>query len=292
MATSKRYHVISVNENLTGKLAEALTSLGHRVSGSDENNWNAEKITRDLTAVIVGIRASKDNPEVVKAQQLGLKVYTVPEFIYDFSQDKQRLVVVGSKGRNVIASIIVHVLKDQQREFDFMIHTAPDQQAQVKLSDAPLIVVEAGDNPSSSLYHTPSFIKYKHHIGVISMIDWQSSAKNLSEDDYMRQFDLFADATPKGGILVYGEMDKVATVLCNKERPDVTYVPFKTHASATEGGRDYLIGNHKERIPLGLTGKQNLQYISGALEALKKIGITQDQFYKSIATLEAGHPAA
>ncbi len=290
MIASKKYHFISVNESLTSRLAESLSRLGYVISGSDVSEGDPLKISGDLSGVIVGVKVTKDNPEVLRAQQLGLKVYTIPEFIFDFAQDKQRLVIVGSKGRNIIASIIVHVLQDQKRHFDYILHTAPDQQAIVQLSDAPLIVVEASDNPSSALYHTPSFIKYKHHIGVISTIDWQSSAKNMSEDDYMRQFDLFADATPKGGILVYGEMDKVATVLCNKERPDVSYVSFKTHASTTENNKEFLIGNHKERIPLNLTGKQNFQYISGALETLKKIGITQDQFYSSIATLTAGNP--
>jgi UDP-N-acetylmuramate: L-alanyl-gamma-D-glutamyl-meso-diaminopimelate ligase len=145
-----------------------------------------------------------------------------------------------------------------------------------------VIVIDGSESPSTSLYHTPQFIKYKHHIGILTEIAWNEATSSLNENDFIRQYDLFADTTPKAGILVYNESDKIADVISNKERADVLNVPFKAHAGITEGGKDYLIGANKERIPVNLTGKQNLIYISAALETLKKMGITPEQFYAAI----------
>jgi UDP-N-acetylmuramate: L-alanyl-gamma-D-glutamyl-meso-diaminopimelate ligase len=155
----------------------------------------------------------------------------------------------------------------------------------IHLSDAPLIVIDGSESRSSAVYHTPQFIKYKHHIGVLAEIRKEQGSA-MSENDFIRQFDLFADATPKAGILIYWELDKIASVICNKERPDVLYVPYKTHPGATEGGRDYLINHRKERVPVAAAGKQSLVQMSAAFEALKKVGITPEQFYKAIPSFE------
>jgi UDP-N-acetylmuramate: L-alanyl-gamma-D-glutamyl-meso-diaminopimelate ligase len=135
------------------------------------------------------------------------------------------------------------------------------------------------------VYHTPQFIKYKHHIGVLAEIR-KDPGNTMSENDFIRQFDLFADATPRAGTLIYWELDKIASVICNKERPDVQYVTYKTHPATSEGGKDYLVNQRKERIPVSSSGKQSLLQMSAALEALKKVGITQEQFYKAIPSYE------
>jgi UDP-N-acetylmuramate: L-alanyl-gamma-D-glutamyl-meso-diaminopimelate ligase len=105
-----------------------------------------------------------------------------------------------------------------------------------------------------------------------------------SKDEYIRQYDLFADATPKGGILAYCEQDPVAAVLCNKERPDVAYLPFKAHPQVSEGGKQYLISSNKEKFTFNVSGNHNLQYVGGAKEVLKRIGISSDQFYHAIVS--------
>lgn len=303
MSQQKKFHFIGIGSSATYHLASALRGLGHVVTTSDEHlsndvraslsqlnllpaatGWAPEKLDNSIDAVIIGTQTNKSNPELLKAQQLGLKVYTGPEYIYEFARNKQRLVVVGSNGRSIIAAIIVHVLKFHGRKFDYILS---DRVADpIFLSDAPLIIIDGSESRSSAVYHTPQFIRYRHHIGVMAELKWDSSGP-LSEHDYIRQFDLFADATPKAGVLIYWELDKVASVICNKERADVLYVPYRTHASATEKGIDYLVNQRKERIPLKLSGKQNILYISAALEALKKIGITLDQFYKAMPSFEA-----
>ena len=300
MDQRKKLHFIAIGSSETYHLAAALQENGHHVTTSDDQltgdikskldprkltpekaGWNADKIDRSYDAVIIGTQTNKNNPELLKAQQLGLKIYTGPEYIYEVARNKHRIVVVGSVGRANIASIIIHVLKYHQRSFDFVLSDTVARP--IQLSDAPLIIIDGSESRSSAVYHTPQFIKYKHHIGIFAEVRMEAG-NTLSENDFIRQFDLFADATPKAGVLIYWEQDKIASVICNKERPDVLYVPYKAHPGASEGGKDYLTTQRKERIPVAIAGKQGLVQVSAALEALKKIGITQEQFYKAIPT--------
>ncbi|HEY5823037.1 MAG TPA: Mur ligase domain-containing protein [Cyclobacteriaceae bacterium] len=305
MEQKKKFHFIGIGGSLMHKIAIALKELGHTITGSDDEivdpsrskllnsnllptstGWHPERIDKSLDVVIFGRHTLKDNPELLKAQQLGLKVYTCPEYIYEYSFDKQRIVVVGSHGRNMVASMMIHVLRYHNRQVDHVISTSSGKEFTVKLSKAPVIIIDGSESPSTTLYHTPQFIKYKQHIGILTEIAWNPETSNLNENDFIRQYDLFADTTPKGGMLIYKESDKLASVICNKERPDVLYIPYKAHASAAEGGKDFLVGSDSKHVPVQLSGKQNFQYFSAAYEALKKIGITPEQFYKAIPSFK------
>lgn len=284
-------------------LAIVLKEHGHQVTGSDDEindpsrsrlqaagllpdstGWHPDKITAALDGVIVGMHARPDNPEIQKAQALGIPLISFPEFIFQHSKNKQRVVVAGSHGKTTITAIIVHVLEFYKRSFDYVIGSrVPGLPHSVRLSEgAPLIVIEGDEYFSSPLDRTPKFLRYQHHIGVISGIAWDHANVFPTEDEYIRQFDAFADATPKGGILVFNELDAVTAVLCNKDRPDILHVPFKTHPYEIENGNVILISSNKEKIPLRVFGKHNLMNIAAAKEVLKKIGITAEQFYKAI----------
>lgn len=266
MNQKKKYHFIALGSSATNHLAAALKQLGHTVTSSDE------AIDKSLDGVIIGEQTNRSNAQLLKAQQLGLKVYTVPEFIYEFARDKQRLVVVGSSGRAEIASVIIHVLKSINRQVDYVL--SDERQDSMHLSDAPLIVIDGSESRSSAVYHTPQFIRYKHHIGVMAEVVYDPEGV-LSENDFIRQFDLFADGTPKGGILIYWEQDKIASVISNKERADVLYVPYKEHP--------------KDKLPGAFANKKSLLNISAAFEALKKVGVSSEQFYKALVSYDGVH---
>lgn len=304
MDQKKKYHFIAIGSSATYHLATALRELGHTITTSDEqisseahnklstlnllpqsSGWNPEQIDRTVDAVIIGTQVNRTNPELLKAQQLGLKIYTVPEFIYEFARNKQRVVVVGSAGRTTIAAIIVHVLETLGKPVDHVY--SEERPNPIRLSSAPVIVIDASASRSSAVYHTPQFIKYKHHIGIMAEVVYDP-AGSISENDFIRQFDLFADATPKGGIFIYWEQDKIASVISNKERADVQYVPYKTHTSATENGKEYLINSRKEKTAVSFSGKEAFLNVSAAYEALKKMGVTSEQFYQAIATYRVG----
>jgi UDP-N-acetylmuramate: L-alanyl-gamma-D-glutamyl-meso-diaminopimelate ligase len=296
----KKFHFIAIGSSATYHLAVALRQLGHTITTSDEQvpddvrtklvelnllpqatGWHPESMDRTLDGVIIGVQANRSNPELIKAQQLGLKVYTVPEFIYEFARNKQRVVVVGTSGRTEIASMIVHVLKTLGRQVDYVL--SGERHDTIHLSDSPLIVIDGSESRSSAVYHTPQFIRYKHHVGIMAEVEYDPTGA-LSENDFIRQFDLFADGTPKGGILIYWEQDKIASVISNKERADVVYVPYKAHPSTIEGAREFLVNHKKERVAVPFTGKKAFLHVNAAFEALKKLGVTSEQFYSAITS--------
>jgi UDP-N-acetylmuramate: L-alanyl-gamma-D-glutamyl-meso-diaminopimelate ligase len=262
----KKFHFIAIGSSATDNLAAALKQLGHTITTSDD------ALDKSIDGVIIGEQTNRTNAGLLKAQQLGLKIYTVPEFIYEFARNKQRVVVVGTSGRTEIVSMILHVLKSMNREVDYVL--SDERANSISLSDAPVIVIDGSASRASAVYHTPQFIRYKHHVGIMSEVEYDPKG-SMSENDFIRQFDLFADGTPKGGILIYWEQDKIASVITNKERADVLYVPYKAHA--------------KDKLPAAFSDKKSLLSASAAHEALKKMGVTSEQFYKHIASYDGAH---
>lgn len=305
MSKPQRIHFIAIGGSVMHNLAIALKNQGHTVTGSDDEifepsrsnleksgllpkseGWNPDSIDKALDVIILGMHARKDNPELLKAQQLGLKIYSFPEYIYNHSIDKQRVIIAGSHGKTTITGIVVHVLNYFNRSFDYVIGARiKGVDNPVKLSDAPLIIVEGDEYLCSAIDPTPKFLRYQHHIGLISGVAWDHANVFPTEEEYLKQFDKFADQTPKSGILIFCDSDPMVSVVGNKQREDVISVPYKAHPHAVENGQEYLT-NGKERIPIRIFGNHNLQNINGAKELLKKIGINTEQFYKAIQTFE------
>ena len=302
---SRNIHFIAIGGSIMHNLAITLHKKGHNITGSDDEifepsrsllqsngllqekeGWNEANIHTDLDAVILGMHAREDNPELKKAQELGVKIYSFPEYIYEQSIDKQRIVISGSHGKTTITSIVMHVLKYNNRKFDFAVGARIEGfEEMVQLSDAPIIIIEGDEYLSSPIDRTPKFHKYHHHIGLISGVSWDHINVFPTEEDYVKQFDLFADSTPKGGTLIYSEDDSLATVIGKKEREDIHALPYKTHPYTIEDGTTYLTFG-KELVPAKIFGKHNLQNISAALTLLKRIGITEDMFYMAIQSFK------
>jgi UDP-N-acetylmuramate: L-alanyl-gamma-D-glutamyl-meso-diaminopimelate ligase len=156
----------------------------------------------------------------------------------------------------------------------------------VKLTDAPVIVIEGDEYLSSALDPTPKFLRYHHHIGLISGIAWDHANVFPTEEEYVKQFDLFADQTPKGGTLIYCEQDSMALIIGKKERTDVAGISYKSHPHTSDGQGQYSLVANKEKFPVQIFGSHNFQNISGAKEVLKKIGVTNDQFYEAITSFQ------
>jgi len=286
-------------------LAIALKVGGHEISGSDDEiydpsrsnlkkhkllpeseGWIPDRINKKLDAVILGMHAREDNPELKSAKELGIKIYSAPEFIYLQSEHKQRIVVGGSHGKSTIVSIIIHVLNFIGREFDFALGAhVPGFDNMVQLTDAPVIVIEGDEYFSSPIDPTPKFLNYHHHIGLISGISWDHINVFPSENEYVRQFDIFADSTPKGGSLIYCEEDGMASMIGSKERSDVHTLSYKTHPFTIEDGETFLLDGD-ERIPIKIFGRHNLQNISGAMKLLQRLSITKDDFYQAIQSFK------
>jgi UDP-N-acetylmuramate: L-alanyl-gamma-D-glutamyl-meso-diaminopimelate ligase len=233
------------------------------------------------------MHAKKDNPELLKAESLGLPILSFPEFIYNRSINKQRIVICGSHGKTTITALLIHVLSFFNRKFDYVIGAQQEgMENTVKLTDAPIILIEGDEYLSSPLDPTAKFLKYHHHMAIISGIAWDHANVFPTSADYEQQFELLADASPKCGTIIYNSDDKVVEKIAKKERADVQAIGYTTHDHVIENGVVYLIGSGKERTPIQLFGKHNLQNISAAKELLKKIGISNDQFYEALPSFK------
>ena len=305
LAKNSKIHFIAIGGSVMHSLALALHQEGFEVTGSDdmifepsksrlqargllphEIGWVPDRVHQELDAVILGMHAKEDNPELARARQLDLPVYSYPEFIYQQSRDKQRIVIAGSHGKTTITSMIIHVLNFLNKPFDFVVGALVEGfENTVKLSDAPIIVIEGDEYLTSTLDKTPKFLKYQHHIGLVSGVAWDHINVFPTIDEYVKQFDLFADATPKAGSLVYCEEDDLATVICGKQRPDVASIPYQEHPSTIVDGQTYLITDNGQ-VPVKVFGKHNMQNFSGAKAVLLKLGVTADQFYQAIPSFQ------
>ena len=292
-------------DDLAIDLAGALWELGHVVTVSCADIHSAscaklltsnllpgtsgffpDQVTAAIDIVIISRNIRRDNPELKKALEIKLPVQSPEDIILQQCIDKQRIVVIGNNSKTAITLMMAHVLKVHHRQFDFVTSVpVPGDNRLVKISGAPVVLIEGQDVMCSFLDHTPQFIKYQHHVGVISGIEWQSSADYPTRDAYTEAFIRFAGETPKGGILVYVEFDPVKAVLSGVQRQDILLVPYKTHPSSVIDGKEVL-PTATRPISLKVSGKHNLQCISAAQETLKRIGITTDMFYEAISSFE------
>ncbi len=302
----QRIHFIAIGGSVMHNLAIALKKAGHDISGSDDeifepsrsallkhgllptyDGWNPGVIQKDIDVVILGMHASKDNSELLKAQELGLKIVSFPDYIYQHSKDKQRIVIAGSHGKTTITAMIIHVLTYLKRNFDYVIGArVRGIEYTVKLSDAPVIVIEGDEYLASVLDPTPKFLRYQHHIGLISGIAWDHANVFPTEEEYVKQFDIFADQTPKSGVLIYCEQDAMALMIGKKERIDVTEITYKSHPHTSDNNGHFFLTDGKNRHAIQVFGSHNYQNLNGAKEVLKKIGVTNEQFFQAISSFQ------
>jgi UDP-N-acetylmuramate: L-alanyl-gamma-D-glutamyl-meso-diaminopimelate ligase len=286
-------------------LAIALHRKGYLVTGSDDEivepskgrlqqldllpaaiGWFPEKIHAGLQAVILGMHARIDNPELLKAQALGIRIYSYPEYIYSQCEDKQRVVIAGSHGKTSITSMILHVLRFHQRKFDYVVGARLEGfETTVKLTEAaPVVIIEGDEYLSSPLDRRPKFLHYRHHVGLISGIAWDHINVYPTFEAYVRQFEEFADTTPKSGTLIYDETDDLVAVICRKERDDVTSMEYNIHPHVIRNGQTFLLTAESDEIPVRVFGEHNMKNINGARTVCNKIGISDPRFYEAIQT--------
>jgi len=306
MSQTQRIHLIASGGSIMHSLAISLKQAGHQVTGSDDHfyepsksnlerngllpsqeGWNPNLINDDIDLVILGMHAKEDNPELSKAKGLNIKIYSYPEYIYECSKNKQRIVIAGSHGKTSITAIVMHVLKSMGRDFDYMVGAQLDGfDNMVKLSDAPIIIIEGDEYTTSTTDGRPKFLNYHHHIGSISGISWDHFNVYPTLDDYVRLFEQFADATPKAGSLVYCEEDNLASmIISEKDRADVTNLPYKAHEHVVKDGKTTLITDAGD-VAIEIFGYHNMQNLSCAKAILKRIGITDERFYTHIKTFK------
>nr|WP_121273342.1 Mur ligase family protein [Pedobacter schmidteae] len=297
-----RIHFIAIGGSAMHNLAIALHKKGYQVTGSDdvifepsssrlarygilpaEMGWNEANITADLDAVILGMHALTDNQELLKAQQLGLKIYSYPEYIYEQTKDKLRVVIGGSHGKTTITSMILHVLNFYNRDFDYMVGAQlAGFDTMVKLThEAPLIVIEGDEYLASPIDRRPKFHLYKANLAVISGIAWDHINVFKTYADYTRQFELFIDTIQPEGKLIYCETDHDLEQIVKNARTDIEKIGYGIPEHMVKDGITYLM---PEETPLMVFGDHNLMNMNAAKLICKELGIDSKQFDTAIGS--------
>ncbi|MBC8052465.1 MAG: peptidoglycan synthetase [Sphingobacteriaceae bacterium] len=300
-----RLHLIAIGGSAMHNMAIALSLKGNIVTGSDDAiyepsrtrllkheilpaqmGWFPENITPDIDAVILGMHARADNPELLRAQELGLKVYSYPEYIYEQSKDKTRIVVGGSHGKTTITSMILHVLKACKKDFDYLVGAQLEGfDTMVKISEAPLIVIEGDEYLASPIDRRPKFHLYRAHIGIISGIAWDHINVFPTFDNYIEQFKIFLKTIETNGTIIYNIEDSIVKEVVETSTLSLTKIPYKVEDNFTDNGVTYLRVN-EETIPLEIFGSHNLQNLEAAHFACKAVGIDDFDFYHAMSSFK------
>ena len=299
-------HFIAIGGSAMHNLALALQQKGYQITGSDDTiyepsksrlaakgllpqafGWFPEKITTAIDVVILGMHAKADNLELLKAQELGLTIYSYPEFLYEQSKEKTRVVIGGSHGKTTITSMILHVLHYHEKEVDFMVGAQLEGfDTMVHLTDEnEFIILEGDEYLSSPIDRRPKFHLYKPNIALLSGIAWDHINVFPTFENYVKQFEIFISKITNGGILVYNEEDtELKRIVAESTHPIKKY-PYKTPAYTIENGITYL-DTPSGKLPLEIFGKHNLQNLAGAKWVCQHIGIGEDDFYEAIGSFK------
>jgi len=246
--------------------------------------WFPERIHKGLQAVILGMHATEDNPELIRAKQLGLKIYSFPEYLYQQTRSKTRIVVGGSHGKTTTTAMILFVLKQLNIDADYMVGAQIEGfDNMVKLSYESRIAVFEGDEYlTSPIDRRPKFHLYKPHIAVLTGIAWDHINVFPTFENYVEQFKKFVDLMEVQGRLIYFDGDKNLNEIAEHLRRDIVPFPYNTPKYEVNDGVTSLITKYG-KIPLKVFGEHNLQNMDAARLACRQIGVTDEQFYSVIS---------
>jgi len=297
-----RIHFIAIGGSAMHNLAIALHKKGYQVTGSDDAifepsstrlanygllpekmGWFENNITEDLDAVILGMHALTDNPELLTAQELGLKIYSYPEYIYEQTKEKLRVVIGGSHGKTTITSMILHVLNYYGKDIDYLVGAQlAGFDTMVKITEsAPVIIIEGDEYLASPIDRRPKFHLYKANIAVISGIAWDHINVFPTYADYTRQFELFIDTIQTNGTLIYCEADHDLNEIVNASKALVNKIPYNIPDHRIDNGITYLLPGE---VPLEVFGDHNLMNLNAAKLVCQQLYITEQQFNTAISS--------
>lgn len=299
-----RVHFISIGGSVMHQLAIALYKKGYKVTGSDDEifepaksnlhnegllpkkeGWYPEKITTDIDAIILGMHAREDNPELIRAQSLGLSIYSFPEYIYQESKNKKRVVIGGSHGKTTTTAMIMHVLEKTHQLFDYLVGAKLDGFDQsVAITNAPLIVCEGDEYPASVLEKRPKFHFLFPHIAVLTGIAWDHINVFPTYEIYLEQFCIFIEKIEPNGYLIYNATDNDLTKLIEENRrKDIQYIPYTLPTYQIIDGKTQLNIEGYSTI-LNVFGDHNLLNMHAAYHVCKLLNISTVDFINAIAS--------
>lgn len=299
-------HFIAIGGSAMHNLALALEHKGYNITGSDDVifepsksrlaekgllpekfGWFPAKIHGSLDAVILGMHAKPDNPELLRAKEVGVKIYSYPEFLYEQSKNKTRVVIGGSHGKTTITSMILHVLDYHDRNVDYMVGAQLDGfDRMVHLTqENDFIVLEGDEYLSSPIDRRPKFHLYKPNIALLSGIAWDHINVFPTFDNYVEQFRIFVDSIVKGGSITYNEEDPEVKKVVGASDNAIRKLPYTTPAYQVEDGKTFL-ETPEGPMPIAIFGRHNLSNLAGAKWICQNMGVDEADFYEAIASFK------
>ena len=299
-----RIHFIAIGGSAMHNLALALHNKGEHVTGSDDEifdpsrsrlaakgllpeqyGWFEDKISSDIDAIILGMHAKQDNVELLRAKELGLTIYSYPEFLYEQSKNKTRVVIGGSHGKTTITSMILHVMHYHDIQVDYMVGAQLEGfETMVHLTkENDFIVLEGDEYLSSAIVRRPKFHLYKPNIALLSGIAWDHINVFPTFDNYVEQFRIFLSQITHGGAIVYNQEDIEVKQVVEATQNQIKKYPYKTPKYSVENG-DTLLDTQDGAMPIEVFGKHNLNNLEGARWICQLMGVQQEDFYEAIAT--------
>ena len=296
----KQIHFIAIGGAIMHQLALALQKQGYIITGSDDeindpaknnlakggllpekNGWFPEKI-KNAEAVVLGMHAKSDNPELLAAKKAGIPIYSFPQYVYEVSKNKKRVVVAGSHGKTTITSMIMHILKQQGIDFDYLVGAKVAGFAEsVKLSDAPLIVLEGDEYPASAEEKRPKIFFYHPDISVLSGVAWDHINVFPTYEIYFNQFEQYLQGMHKDNILFYNNEDAEVQRLVGKSATHIKAVPYTTPPFHYNGGTPVL-ETEAGLFPVSVFGRHNLLNMRAAIDVCMELGINEADCLKAI----------
>ncbi len=296
-----KIHFVAIGGSIMHSLAISMLKSGHVVTGSDDEiyepsrsrlaekgllpaeiGWHPERIHHDIDVVVLGMHARADNPELLKAQKIGLKISSFPEFVYNISKEKMRIVVAGSHGKTSTCGMIAHVLHESGIQADRMIGAKIGDLEPVVLSDAEIIVLEGDEYLTSPLDPRPKFFHYHPQITVITGIAWDHMNVFPTYESYVQQFQLLIESLGKTDTLIYCAADPDLVDLVERLQPVCVCLPYTTHQYALVKDQVVIHDEDGHYFPLEIFGKHNLQNLKAAQLATACIGLAKEKFYPAI----------
>lgn len=300
-----RIHFIAVGGSAMHNLAIALQQAGHDVSGSDDEifepsksrllnygllpekmGWYPDSINHSLEVVILGMHAKADNPELLKAQKIGVPVLSYPEFLAQHAKNKQRVVIGGSHGKTTITSMVMHVLKQLHRDFDYLVGSKIiNFDVMVRLtSESPVMIFEGDEYLSSPIDLRPKFHWYKPNIALLTGIAWDHMNVFPTFENYLKQFEIFIRGIEPGGVLIYNQDDPHLSRLIAGNQ-SVKAIAYGVHPFEVIEGVTWLV-TEEGKVPIGLFGRHNLENLNGARLICNQLSVSDKEFYQSIGDFE------
>jgi UDP-N-acetylmuramate: L-alanyl-gamma-D-glutamyl-meso-diaminopimelate ligase len=297
-----KVHFIAIGGSAMHNLAIALVKKGYQITGSDDEifepsksrlnkygilpeteGWDPERITQDLDAIILGMHARADNPELLKAKELGLKIYSYPEYLYEQSKNKKRVVIGGSHGKTTITSMILHVMNHCKKDCDYMVGAKLEGfEVMVKITEnAQVMILEGDEYLTSPIDRRPKFHVYKPDIALISGIAWDHINVFPTFENYIDQFSQFANLISLNGVLIYCHEDENVRIIGTSARKDIKTLPYYIPEHIIENGISKIV-YRDGKFPLKVFGEHNLMNLEGARLVCNQLGITNEFFYEAI----------